>query len=331
MDPRGFKQQAMIHCAYCNEAYDDDSEAGLLHDRKISVHGSWLFFPFHRWYLYFFERILGDLLDDSDFALPYWNWDHPAGMTMPPMFETNKLSPLYGENRDQKLIPPAILNLASKEDNGITDEQKINNNLSMIHSEMIGGVRYPIDFMGQPYRAGDNFPSPMRGGTSERGSHTGVHRWVGNPKNEHNEDLGSFHSAGRDPLFYCHHANVDRMWTIWKNQLDTSVPRNINDPDFLNSSFLFYDEKRQLRSVTVADCLDNTKLGYVYEKSDTSHWENISLKREGPRADFEELSKLAEKDVTYPITLHDTLRTSSSIPRRTLPFMCSSIMTTRIC
>ncbi|KAL1551618.1 catechol oxidase [Salvia divinorum] len=77
-DPRGFTQQANIHCAYCNGAHDQLGYPGL----DLSVHYSWIFFPFHRWYLYFFERILGSLIDDPDFALPYWNWDNDTGISI---------------------------------------------------------------------------------------------------------------------------------------------------------------------------------------------------------------------------------------------------------
>ncbi|CAM6095596.1 unnamed protein product [Calypogeia fissa] len=37
------------------------------------------------------------------------------------------------------------------------------------------------------------------------------------------------------------------------------------DPDFLNASFLFYDENKDLRRVKIDDTLDTTKLGYVYQ------------------------------------------------------------------
>lgn len=57
-DPRNFLQQANIHCAYCNSAYDQPGQGSL----DLQVHTSWLFFPFHRWYLYFYQRILGKLI-----------------------------------------------------------------------------------------------------------------------------------------------------------------------------------------------------------------------------------------------------------------------------
>lgn len=43
-DPRSFKQQAAIHCAYCDGAYHQVGFPNL----DLQVHGGWLFFPFHR-------------------------------------------------------------------------------------------------------------------------------------------------------------------------------------------------------------------------------------------------------------------------------------------
>ncbi|KAL2931925.1 (+)-larreatricin hydroxylase chloroplastic [Bienertia sinuspersici] len=61
---------------------------------------------------------------------------------------------------------------------------------------------------GDPYRAGDA-PSPGPG-SLESQPHAPIHNWVGNPNNPLKEDMGNFYSAGRDPIFYAHHANCDR-------------------------------------------------------------------------------------------------------------------------
>ncbi|KAI3465964.1 hypothetical protein Pfo_022627 [Paulownia fortunei] len=145
-DPRSFMQQANIHCAYCNGAYDQPGQGSL----DLQVHNSWLFFPFHRWYLYFYERILGKLIGDPTFALPFWNWDNPKGMTIPPMFLDPKAA-LYDSKRNQD-------NLKAVVDLGMTGNkdalQVVANNLTIMYSEMIRGNADVYDFMGQPYREG---------------------------------------------------------------------------------------------------------------------------------------------------------------------------------
>ncbi|XP_073281590.1 aureusidin synthase-like, partial [Primulina huaijiensis] len=71
------------------------------------------------------------------------------------------------------------------------------------------------------------------------------------------------YSAGRDPIFFAHHSNIDRMWSIWKTL--GGRRQDIKDRDYLDASLLFYDENAQMVRVKVRDCLDSTKLGYVYQ------------------------------------------------------------------
>ena len=74
-DPRSFKQQADIHCAYCNGAYE---QVGFP-DLDLQVHNSWIFFPFHRYYLYFFEKNLGELSVRSQFRDAFLGLGHARG------------------------------------------------------------------------------------------------------------------------------------------------------------------------------------------------------------------------------------------------------------
>ncbi|KAK4439035.1 Polyphenol oxidase, chloroplastic [Sesamum alatum] len=299
-DPRSFMQQANIHCAYCNGAYDQAGQSNV----DLQVHNSWLFFPFHRWYLYFYERILGKLIGDPTFALPFWNWDNPKGMTIPPMF-VDPNSALYDEKRDPASLPPAVVDLGFTKN---TDTlQVVANNLTIMYNEMIRGNANVYDFMGQPLREGGE---PKGGGSSERGSHTAVHVWVGDPRQPNGEDLGNFYSAGRDSLFYCHHANVDRMWTLWQYFLPSNkVPdKKITDPDFLNAAFLFYDENAQLVRVTVKDCLDNLRMGYDFERIDLP-WLDYRPPRQTAKAKITRTSSTAPKASTlFPLNLDQVVR-----------------------
>ncbi|KAK6283754.1 hypothetical protein POUND7_002706 [Theobroma cacao] len=259
-DPRSFKQQANVHCAYCNGAYD---QVGF--DQDIQVHFSWLFFPFHRWYLYFYERILGKLIGDPDFAMPFWNWDAPAGMPIPAIY-VNPNSPLYDDKRNVNHQPPKVADLDyNGTDKDITDTAMVQSNLKVMYKQMVSGSKTASLFHGKVYRAGDK-PSPG-GGVVELGSHTAIHRWCGDPRQTYSEDMGNFYSAGRDPLFYAHHSNVDRMWSIWKG-LPGKKRNDFTDTDWLDASFVFYDENANLVRARVRDCLDTRTLGYDYQGVD---------------------------------------------------------------
>ncbi|GAU42114.1 hypothetical protein TSUD_350880 [Trifolium subterraneum] len=257
-DPRSFYQQASVHCAYCVGGYTQQGYP----DTELQVHNSWLFLPFHRWYLYFYERILGSLIDDPTFAIPYWNWDAPDGMQIPSIF-TNPNSSLYDPKRNTTHQPPTIvdLNYDKKNPSNNPAEKQIIINLNLMHRQMISNSKTNRQFLGSPYRGGDE---PFKGaGSIENLPHTPVHIWTGDPREKHGEDMGHFYAAGRDPVFYAHHANIDRMWYVWK-QLGKKR-KNFSDPDWLESSFLFYDENKNLVEVKVKDSVDEKKLGYRYQ------------------------------------------------------------------
>jgi polyphenol oxidase len=78
--------------------------------------------------------------------------------------------------------------------------------------------------------------------------------------------MGNFYSAGRDPIFFSHHSNVDRLWSVWKTLGGKRA--DFTDSDWLDSGFLFYDENANMVRVKVRDCLDTKKLGYVYQDVD---------------------------------------------------------------
>ncbi|EMS49290.1 Polyphenol oxidase A1, chloroplastic [Triticum urartu] len=81
------------------------------------------------------------------------------------------------------------------------------NNLSVIYRQM--AVDTALQFHGNKFCAGGTPGSP---GSLENAAHTAVHIWVGG-------DMGVLGTAGRDPVFYSHHANVDRLWHLWTTTL----------------------------------------------------------------------------------------------------------------
>ncbi|KAG8078185.1 hypothetical protein GUJ93_ZPchr0007g3114 [Zizania palustris] len=263
-DPRSFYQQAKIHCAYCTGAYRQVGHPEL----PVQIHFSWFFFPLHRAYIYFFERIAGKLLGDPEFGVPFWSWDVPEGMRFPVAF-ANASSPLYDPLRNPRHAPPKLVDLDfcwGREKN-YTDEQQIQYNLRIMYNQMITNSPSASLFYGQPFRAGeDDKPGP---GPVELYLHNTMHVWTGDTSLPNTEDMGGYYSAGRDPVFYSYHANIDRLWETWRN-ITSGDQRNliITDPDWLESSFLFYDEEARLVRITVRDVLNIDKLRYAYDGVD---------------------------------------------------------------
>ncbi|KAL5096665.1 hypothetical protein RYX36_000992 [Vicia faba] len=265
-DPRSFTQQANIHCAYCDGAYSQVGFPNL----DLQVHNSWLFFPFHRWYLYFYERILGSLINDPTFTLPFWNYDAPDGMQFPSIY-TDSASPLYDKFRSASHQPPTLidLNYNDTDDDDVDGNELISNNLTIMYRQVISNGKTSKLFLGNTYLAGGE-PDPGAG-SFENVPHGPVHRWSGDNTQPNDEDMGTFYSAARDPIFFCHHSNVDRLWSIWKTL--GGKRKDFNDKDWLESGFLFYDENKNLVRVKVKDCLDSKNLGYVYQDLDIP-WQN---------------------------------------------------------
>ncbi|CAN1810740.1 Polyphenol oxidase, chloroplastic [Linum perenne] len=173
-DPRSFKQQANIHCAYCNGAY---MQTGFP-DTRFEVHSSWLFFPFHRFYLHFFERILGKLIDDPTFALPYWNWDNPPGMSIPSIF-MNPNSPLHDPIRNPDHQESILLDMDWNDQvDSSSPEEQYKTNLSLMHTQMVSGASKPSLFFGSSLKAGDNVTEMSQQGTIESTPHGIVHVWM---------------------------------------------------------------------------------------------------------------------------------------------------------
>jgi tyrosinase len=78
------------------------------------------------------------------------------------------------------------------------------------------------------------------------GIHNGVHGWVGGA-------MATVPVAAYDPIFWAHHAMVDRLWYLWQIS-----PRGVDPPAGLLGQPL------PPFSMTVRDTLDISTLGYEY-------------------------------------------------------------------
>ncbi|CAM6089416.1 unnamed protein product [Calypogeia fissa] len=261
-DPRSFSAQAKLHCAYSGSAYKQFNTSV-----KLSVHSSWLLFPFHRWYTYFHERILASLIGDDTFAIPYWAWDvqnedNPPANTIPPIF-TDKNSSLYDEKRSKVHQPPHRVDLSYGI--GVPDDKNpdilLQGNYYSMWAAMIGHTQTTEAFYGGRLSEGDA-SGHLSQGVFEVGPHASIHSWTGDKDIGQGEDMWPSYSAARDPIFFAHHTNVDRLWLMWKSfgGLD------YDDPDWLEAEFVFYDENADLVRVNIQDSLNLDNFRITYEE-----------------------------------------------------------------
>ena len=139
------------------------------------------FFGWHRMYLYYFERVLRWAAADDTLRLPYWDYTDPTQESLPVEFQS-KASSLYDSRRDPGMN---------------TGASKLNPNSTNVDSLL---------------RQSDYFT--YEGGI-ERGIHGYVHCTVGPACPV--AHMGDVPVAGNDPVFYSHHANIDRLWACWQN------------------------------------------------------------------------------------------------------------------
>ncbi|KAG6395815.1 hypothetical protein SASPL_141944 [Salvia splendens] len=124
--------------------------------------------------------------------------------------------------------------------------------------------------------------------------------------------MGNFYSTARDPIFYSLHANVDRLWSVWRG-LRGHKPKDFGDKDWLEASFVSYDENAQLVRVRVKDTLEDVKMRFSYQKVE------LPWLDKRPKA-LVRRSKIASKAVgvsnVFPVKLDKVVRVLVERPKR---------------
>lgn len=195
-------------------------------------HRNQLFLPWHRGYLYYFEQALQDLVPGV--TLPWWDWTDSDDIPEPFAEPTVDGAP-------NPLFDAAVV--------------------------AVGGAREP-DWPERTSRPATRPPTWLPGrGLPAQGDiddahgaanfddftfalenlHNAVHVWVGG-------EMRDQRFAGWDPLFWAHHAMVDRLWALWQNDNPGATPRS----EHLGRGLNYF------KNMTVAETLEVTDLGYDY-------------------------------------------------------------------
>lgn len=196
-----------------------------------NVHYNWQFPTWHRAFLYFLERQLRIMSTHDDLRLIYWDWENEHSRVLPDIY-AEKDQPLYWANR---YLGPKTFPLSN-------DDVNVQPLLSLQSFEAFGGTQY------------QRTPTPAL----YSGPHANVHNAFADPDESGIQgDMANLQYSPRDPAFYAHHGNIDRVWASWN-------AAGRKNPSFGDAKVYFYDEKRKLRYILLNDVRDTTKLGYRY-------------------------------------------------------------------
>lgn len=237
-DPTSWDYQAAIHGTLA---------ASPLPQWNQCRHGTWYFLSWHRMYLYYFERIVRAQViangGPSTWALPYWNYGGGADFnTLPlafrgPIRPDGSANPLYVSQRAaginsgaglSSLVTSAAVALACASFTGTT--------------EFGGGITSPLGQFDGQY------------GQLETTPHNVVHTAIGGL-------MGDPDTAAQDPIFWLHHANIDRIWWLWQPQ----HPGDPSDARWTGQSFSFVDVGGVPVTLSDAEVIDTvSQLDYTY-------------------------------------------------------------------
>ena len=181
-------------------------------DGTDGAHGGPGFLPWHREYLRRYEEALAAV--DATVSLPYWNWGLGWETETTDLFQDDRMGPRGAivtsgyfaeaattQNSLGWTIHPDLRPFGSAlSRTGIAGVSSLPSQASV--SEALGKSRFstfrPALEAGAGLSVGNN------------NMHNGVHPWVGG-------DMGAM-SSPNDPLFFMHHAQIDRIWAIWQRK-----------------------------------------------------------------------------------------------------------------
>lgn len=225
-------------------------------------HGSWYFLPWHRGYIWSIENLVRQEIirqgGPADWAMPYWNYSDnamPNARLLPPAFSRTTMpdgsaNPLYVVQRwGNKVLPAGDVTLECLNEDEYTGVPG--------GDPGFGGVKTGFSHSGGGFGALESKP------------HNIVHVDIGGGTNQRPGLMSDPDTAGLDPIFWLHHANIDRLW--WEWNLSSPHHTNPTDPAWLNGPlnrrFAVPDAAGQVWFYTPAQMLNPlaVPLNYRYE------------------------------------------------------------------
>ncbi len=229
-------------------------------------HGNFFFFPWHRMYLYYFERILRQASGDPNLAIPYWNYsDFPDQRILPEPFRipAESSNPLYVSQRRSGI----------NEGTTVLQAANVSYTNAFQRTNFFHTTSSGRSFGGRRVSTSTHLGSD--GGDLEGRPHNQIHSFIGGW-------MGRVESAARDPIFWLHHTNIDRLWERWLQQGNGRANPTGNS-DWMNDRFTFFDENGTEVTLRGRDILNTAQqLNYRYDDDPSLTGEaQLSRNREG--------------------------------------------------
>jgi len=210
----------------------------------------WFFLPWHRLMLAQLEGVIREVLQDEDFTLPYWN-------------------PVTG-NPDDLIVPAVFRDPGSTLYNGtrwfwVNGGERIDT----LYRDWI-----TLDALNEKFYIDSPTGSLGFNPRLDQNPHFFTHFALGG-------DMAEFSTVGGDPMFYLHHANIDRLWESW-NRLGNTNP---TDPRYLDRKFAYGDRSGKRVDLPVSASDRTAQLGYEYDSYEKPPQpQNLSVEQAAERA-----------------------------------------------
>jgi hypothetical protein len=210
-----------------------------VHAAPWGHHNSWRFLPWHRFQLYYLERIIARVSGKPDFAMPYWNWDDDRV----PAAYLQRRSPLYDNTRTVNSASRISTYLGFEWAAGAGD------------GDFWGRTDNEFgDFFGSQNPTGE--AGAGYAGSAEQYGHNLIHLFCGGR-------MRNLMESPLDPLFWAHHSNVDRQWAIWT---EIHGVRNYPREWAAEPCTGYVDADGYLAPArTAGECADSRAMGYTYD------------------------------------------------------------------
>jgi tyrosinase len=264
-DPTGWRYQSAVHgypgaqndpFATPGEAFPSASDQQRFWNQ--CQHQTWYFLPWHRGYLACFEEIVAAAVvrlgGPQGWALPYWNYSaaEADARNLPAAFlsQTNADGSANGLWIDGR-------NLTGVEDAIPANDVSLE---ALLHSPFGGSALGGDPGFGGPQTDFSHFGGVN--GRLENLPHNVIHGDVGGLMNDPD-------TAALDPIFWLHHANIDRLWEVW-------LHRNSNFVDPTSTAWLtgvtfqLHDAAGGVVTFTPSDMRDTTNVRHGYQYDDIS-------------------------------------------------------------